>query len=297
MLAPSVLPSSRFFPAPDTPFDTEIAVVAASNVSIADELDPAVVYVAAEDAPESPRFALVRSGVRAPGETAQRVIDRLRPQSSRPELPTQRIVVVEDHEVAEAMSPAFDRAALRRTDLLFRGLAASELAAVRATPHLELDSLVGDDAWRTWAEVEREILAEAIAPARLSEALLDRSVRFKRRQQREPTPIRRFVARLEGEEVGMIGYAPFSACDLGLDAPGVLVRLRDVAILARHRRRGLGVALLRAVAARAIDECGATQVLICGARDGVPAALYARVGAKPLGTCAMWSGEPRHELE
>jgi GNAT superfamily N-acetyltransferase len=294
MLAPSVLPASRFFPAPSAPFDTEIAVVAASNVSIADPLDPAIVYVAAEDAPDAPRFALVRRSVREPARAARRAIERLLP--GRPEQPTQRIVVVEDQEIANAMAPAFDRAGLRRTDLLFRGLAADVLAR-SATLSLELDSLVGDDAWRTWAEVEREILAEAIAPAQLSEALLDRSVRFKRRQQREATPIRRFVARLDGVAVGMIGYAPFSACDLGLGAPGVLVRLRDVAILARHRRRGLGVALLGAIAARAIDECGATQILICGAREGVPAALYARVGAIPLDTCAMWSGEPRLDLE
>jgi GNAT superfamily N-acetyltransferase len=290
MLAPSVLPSSRFFPAPSRPFDTEIAVVAASNVSLADESDAAIVYVAAEDAPESPRFALIRDAVREPEAAAARVIDRLRP--GRPDLSAQRIVVVEDQAVADVMAPAFDGAGLRRADLLFRGISATALAAA-PRPDLELDSLVGDDAWRTWAEVEREILGEAIAPAQLSEALLDRSVRFKRRQQREAMPIRRFVARVSGKAVGMIGYAPFAACDLGLDAPGVLVRLRDVAILAPERRRGLGVALLGAVAARAIDECGATQVLICGAREGAPAALYARIGAKPLGTCVMWSGEPR----
>lgn len=290
MLAPSVLPSSRFFPAPSRPFDTEIAVVAASNVSLADETDPAVVYVAAEDAPDSPRFALIRETVREPKLSAERVLDRLRP--SRPDLSGQRIVVVEDQTIADAMSPAFDGAGLRRTDLLFRGISARSLAEAESEG-LVLDSLVGDDAWRTWTEVEREILGEAIAPAELSEALLDRSVRFKRRQQREAMPIRRFVARVGGEAVGMIGYAPFAACDLGLGVPGVLVRLRDVAILAPRRRRGLGVALLGAVASRAIEECGATQVLICGAREGVPAALYARIGATPLGTCAMWSGEPR----
>ena len=60
---------------------------------------------------------------------------------------------------------------------------------------LELDALVGDDAWRTWANVEREILGEALAPAPLTEAQLDRSVQFKRRQQRETPSIRRFVAR------------------------------------------------------------------------------------------------------
>jgi predicted N-acetyltransferase YhbS len=141
-----------------------------------------------------------------------------------------------------------------------------------------------------WAAVEREILAEAIAPNELSEAQLDRSVQFKRKQQRESPPVRRFVARRGGAPVAMIGYAPFADCDLGVGARGPLVRLRDVAVLPAHRQRGLGAALIRSIAARARDECGATQVLICGASEGAPAALYRSVGARPIGTCTMFRG-------
>lgn len=287
MLAPSVLPPSRFFPAPAAPFDTEIAVVAASNVTRADEHDSAITYVAAEDAPDSPRFALVRAALRSdPQLAAQRIVEKLRSDAAG----GQRIVVAEDPRAAAAMDGVFSAVPMRRIDLTFWGVDAAELA--RSSPEgvrIELEGLVGDDAWRDWANVERELLGEAIAPAPLTEALLDRSVRFKRRQQRDTPPIRRFVGLFGGAPATMIGYAPFASCDLGFARRGVLVRLRDVGVLPQFRARGLGRALLAAIAERAIAECGATQVLICGASDGVPAALYRRAGARAVGRAVMWT--------
>ena len=291
MAASSAMPSSRFFRAPVVPFDTELALIAAGNVSFIEPIDPAIVFVAADDAPRDPRYALIRDDLRIDGrDAARRVLAHLAWRSPGPAVPSQRVVIVESAERADALAPLLEKAGLRRTSLTFFAVQAAELAR-GAT--LELDPLFGDEAWRAWSTVEREILAEAIAPEPLSDAHLDRSVEFKRKQQRETPPIRRFIARRDGAPVAMIGYAPFGTCDMGIGAPGTLVRLRDVAVVARARRQGLGLSLLRAIAARAIDECGASQVLICGESEGPGAALYLRAGARRLGECAMFRGEPR----
>lgn len=288
MLA-SALPASRFFAPPSTPFDTEAALVAAGNVTFAEPTEPAITFVAAEDAPRDPRFAIVRSALSLNGVDAGRRIIAHLGWHSRGEVSPERVVVVETDAHADALAPVLEAAGLARKPLTFYAAASHELGTGQ---RLELDPLFGDDAWRTWATVEREILAEAIAPAELSEAQLDRSVQFKRKQQRETPPVRRFVARYGPgrQPIAMIGYAPFGDCDLGVGAPGPLVRLRDVAVIPSQRRRGIGAALIRSIAARAREECGATQVLICGASTGAPAALYRSVGARPIGTCTMFSG-------
>jgi GNAT superfamily N-acetyltransferase len=283
----SALPASRFFPAPSTPFDTEAALVAAGNVTFDEPSDSAITFVAAEDAPRDPRFAVVRSTMQIEGADAARRIVAHLGWRSRGEVSSERVVVVESSVHADTMAPILEAAGLIRKPLTFFAAASHDLGSGE---RLELDPLFGDEAWRKWAAVEREILAEAIAPAELSEAQLDRSVQFKRKQQRETPPVRRFVARRHGAPVAMIGYAPFGDCDLGVGARGPLVRLRDVAVLAAHRKQGVGAALIRSIAARAREECGATQVLICGASDGAPAALYRSVGAGPIGACTMFTG-------
>jgi hypothetical protein len=48
--------------------------------------------------------------------------------------------------------------------------------------------------------------------------------------------------------------------------------------------------MLRALAARAIDECGATQILIGAAGDGPASKLYFRVGARPVAHSVMLAG-------
>jgi len=286
MLA-SALPASRFFPAPTTPFDTEAALMAAGNVTFPEPADPCITFVAAEDAAGDPRCAIVRSCLALSGpDAARRIIAHLGWHSPG-EVSSQRVVCVESVDHADAMTPSLTAAGLSRQALTFFAAASHELGTGE---RLDLDPLFGDEAWRMWAAVEREIRAEAIAPAQLSEAHLDRSVQFKRKQQRETPPVRRFVARRNGTPVAMIGYAPFTDCDFGVGAPGPLVRLRDVAVLPAHRKRGVGAALIRSIAARAREECGATQVLICGASEGAPAALYRSVGAKPIGVCTMFSG-------
>jgi GNAT superfamily N-acetyltransferase len=285
MLAPSVLPPSRLFAAPRVPFDTEVAVVSAGNVHAVDEAEPAVHYVAAEDDPEAPRSALIRETLAyAPEVVAGRVLHHLRARGVECGLPSRRTVIVEDPAHAAAMARRLEPAGLRRAALTFWIASASVLAE---GPRLDLEPLIGDDAWRAWATVEREVLAEAIAPVPLTDAILDRSVQFKRRQQRDTPPIRRYVGRAAGEPIAMIGYAPFAQGPL---SSGVLVRLRDVAVASAVRRRGLGRALVRAVAARAIAECGATHVLICGESSGAPAALYAGLGARPIAACTIFQG-------
>lgn len=287
MLVPSVVPPSRLFPAPRVPFDTELTLVAAGNVAF-QEIG-GVTYVAAEDDPSNPRYALVRTDLAIePLDAAHAMVTRLRWRSPGPAIPSQRVVLVESEAIAEPMAPVLVDAGLARSALTFWAVSAQRLAEGR---RVSLEPLVGDEAWRAWASVEREILAESLAPAILTEAQLDRSVQFKRRQQRDSPPIRRFVAVLDGAPAAMIGYAPFSACDVGIGEPGVLVRLRDVAVLPSFRRKGVGEALLRALSARAIDECGATQVLIGSASAGAAARLYGKVGARPIAGCVMFAGQ------
>lgn len=287
-MAASALPPSRFFPAPSVPFDTEVALITAGNVSFGEPIDPAILFVAAEDAPRDPRYALVRATLALEGrDAARRIVAHLAWKSPGPAVPTQRMVVVESNAHADQLAPLLESVGLRRVQLTMFAASTHELAR---GDQIELEPLFGDDAWRAWTTIEREILAEALAPVPLTEAQLDRSVQFKRCQQRETPPVRRFVAPGEDGPIAMIGYAPFGECDLGIGAPGGLVRLRDVAVASRARRKGVGVKLLRAVAARAIEECNATQMLICGESSGAAAALYLRAGARPIGGCALFSG-------
>lgn len=298
MLSSSALPASRLFPAPKVPFDTEMAVVTAGNVAF--EEIGGVTYVAAEDGPSHPRYALVRTTLAIdPVDAAHAMVTRLSWRSPGAAIPTQRVIVVEDGASVDAMAPVLADAGLRRERVTYFAVRTHELT--RGGAQLELEALIGDEAWRLWASVEREIFSEADATldgeatARFTEAQLDRSVQFKRKQQRESPPIRRYVARLpasqrsSSEPVAMIGYAPFGACDMGIGAPGPLARLRDVAVRAQHRRRGVGAALLRGLAARVIDECNATQLLIGGVA-GPAAALYRKIGARAIDGCTMFSG-------
>lgn len=290
MLAPSIVPPSRFFPAPRVPFDTEIAVASAGNLVHHDAHDDAIRYVASDEEPGAPRQALVRASLSTDaGAAAARLLESLRPRSSAPPFARRRVIVVEDAGTADRLARHLVEAGLSRTSLTFWSIDVESLANGE---RLDLEPLVGDEAWRAWTSVEREILAEAIAPAPLTEAQLDRSVQFKRKQQRDTPPIRRFVGRRAGsrEPIAMIGYAPFSSCTLGGHA-GVLARLRDVAVRHAHRRRGVGVLLLRAIAARAFEECGAEHLLICGASEGPGASLYGRVGARAIGGCVMFAGD------
>ncbi len=287
-MAASALPPSRFFPAPSVPFDTEVALITAGNVSFGEPIDPAILFVAAEDAPRDPRYAIVRSTLRLGGrDAARRIIAHLAWKSPGPAVPTQRMVVVESVTHADELAPLFESVGLRRLPLT---MFAASTHHVSRGDKLALEPLFGDDAWREWTTIEREILAEALAPVPLTEAQLDRSVQFKRRQQRETPPVRRFVAKGADGPIAMIGYAPFGDCDLGIEAPGGVVRLRDVAVSSRVRRQGVGLQLLRALAARAIEECNATQMLICGQSESPAAGLYLRAGARAIGACTMFVG-------
>ena len=285
---PSVVPPSRLFPAPATPFDTEVAVLRAACVVRDDSELAGVSWIAHDDAPDAALCAIVR-GEGGDGEyMARHLTSALSSASRAPELAVnaQRSVVVASVDLADRMAAILAAASFVRSDDVFFGIAAEELAH---GARLALDPLVGDDAWRDWIAVERQILAESIAPAPLTSALLDRTVEFKRRQQRHSPPIRRFVGRDErGAPIAMIGYAPFAPCDLGFATKGVLVRLRDVAVAPAHRGRGVGTSLLRGIAARVIDECGATQVMIGAAETS--AAIYRSVGAKELGRYVTFRG-------
>jgi GNAT superfamily N-acetyltransferase len=279
----AVLPAARFFAAPLRPFDTERAVLGAGNLVREDELVEGLSWVLADERVDAPHIAIVDGHVPAPREVAARVLDVLRHARSH----DRRFVVVEQVAVADAIAATLCEVGFTRDDLRFYGVGTEALATGRRLP---LEPLVGDAAWRAWAVVQRPILAEALAPRPITEAMIDRGLEFKRRQQRNSPPIRRFVGLDEGgAAIAMIGYAPFASCDFGFARRGPLVRLRDVAVMPSARGRGNGLALLRAVAARAIDECAATQIVIGGASDGPANALYQRAGAREIGAYAIFS--------
>jgi GNAT superfamily N-acetyltransferase len=271
-------------------------------VGFADTNAPSVTWVAPTDAPNLRAHALVRARIDAPELGA--LAERLALVAASPAIAGGTrwrgfVAMVEQEAVADVLEPALRGAGLQREDLDFFAGRASSMAAFGAqggAPKLTLEPMVGDSAWRAWGRVERVILAEMVAPAQLPDAMLDRALLLKRRQQRESPPVRRFVARDEqGALVGMIGYAPFGACDLGLGAPGVLARLRDVAVLPDSRRRGVGSALVAAVARAAIDESGASQILICGAGNARIRGLYRKLGARVIGGCVMFGGATTSE--
>ncbi|GAC1352261.1 MAG: hypothetical protein NVSMB1_13380 [Polyangiales bacterium] len=303
----SVLPPSRHFGVPRVPFDTEVAVLAGKQVTI-DPRFAGVWWFADQDFPELPRTCIVRAcSPSSPSESQVRNVSstnagparrdghalgvhiaaRFREARNTHVFPPRQQVIFESRDDADLCANAFQGSSFRRTDLDFYGIGADDLARIDA-PAIELESLVGDEAWHRWGQVERVILEEALETEHLPMALLDRSVQFKRSQQRASPPIRRFVAHDSmGEKIGMIGYAAFAQCKSSFADDGVLVRLRDVAVLPAFRSRGYGRGLLSAVAERAIAECGATQVVICGSSTGRPSALYRSVGAKTIGHCAI----------
>jgi GNAT superfamily N-acetyltransferase len=290
----SVLPPARLFPSPRRPFDTERAVLGAANLVRPDGEEPALAWVSAHDRADAPHIAIVGgapAGERAPGAIAERLLCEL----SRARTRDRRFVVVDSIAMADGLAPALLEAGFSREDLRFYGVDTRVLAD---GPRLALEPLVGDAAWREWTIVQRPILAEAIAPRAVTDAMIDRGMEFKRRQQRNSPPIRRFLGRDgAGTPIAMIGYAPFASCDLGFARRGPLVRLRDVAVVPEARRAGHGLALLRALSARAIDECGATQMLIGGAADGAAAALYRRAGARSIDAYVIFSTNGETPLE
>jgi GNAT superfamily N-acetyltransferase len=287
---PSIVPASRFFAPPTSPFDTEVAVLGASCVTRDDAKVEGLSWIASPDLPETPLWAVLpdRLSIASPDALADHLLTTFR--AGIVPGPAERNVLVESKALADRLSASLLRAGLQRSDDLFFGIAAEELAS-KETRALELEAMVGDEPWRDWGVVERAILEERF-PGGVSDALLDRTVEFKRRQQRHSPPIRRFLARDDrGEPIAMIGYAPFGACDLGFASRGVLARLRDVAVVPRARRRGVARALLRAIAERAIGECDATQVLIGAAATSGALGLYRGVGARPIGGFVCFHGD------
>ncbi|MBL8720389.1 MAG: GNAT family N-acetyltransferase, partial [Myxococcales bacterium] len=224
--------------------------------------------------PRLPRFVMVRSGADLGRLGAE--LERERRVGS--EMLT---VVVEVPRDAETLGKALG---VTPSQLAFFAL--DTRAISERAPRLDLEPAVGDGVWRAWASVERRVLAE-LRNTPVSDAFVDRSVDFKRRQQRGTPPIRRFVARDQGEPVGMIGFAPFEACDLGIAPPGRLARLRDVAVVPEARRRGLGGALVRAAIDAAVEELGATQVLIASSQASPAARLYRSLGGVEVGAFAQ----------
>jgi len=267
------LSSGRFFPSPSAPFETEISVTLAGNARVRAQ-ERRVVWIATREDPRLPRFVMVRSGADLGRLGAE--LERERRVGS--EMLT---VVVEVPRDAETLGKALG---VSPSHLAFFAL--DTRAISERAPRLDLEPAVGDGVWRAWASVERRVLAE-LRNTPVSDAFVDRSVDFKRRQQRGTPPIRRFVARDHGEPVGMIGYAPFEACDLGIAPPGRLARLRDVAVVPEARRRGLGGALVRAAVDAAVEELGATQVLIASSQASPAARLYRSLGGVEVGAFAQ----------
>lgn len=272
----SVIPAGRFFPAPLSPFDTEVAVTLAANARVRGA-DRRVVWIATREEPRLPRFVLVRRGAD--------LVPIVRELERERRVATETLTVMTD-AIEDGLSVG--RAlGVPVTHVSFFALPTRATEAGRGDASVLLEPAVGDAAWRTWAAIERSVLVD-LRRRPVTEAFVDRSVDFKRRQQRGSPPIRRFVARdRTGAPVGMIGYAPFESCDFGVGQPGRAARLRDVAIVPEARRRGLGRAMIHAAIEAAIDELGATQVLIAADREASASRLYRGLGAREIGGFAQ----------
>lgn len=284
---PSALPPSRLFPPPKRAFDTEVTVLSAGCVRTEDPSVVGVTWIAARESPERPWWAVVE-GEGGDAEFLARHLLRglARRGDSLDEVPAEggdAAIVVASLAQAHALEP-FLAPMLRREDVAFFGIATDALRA-RGPTSLELVGLVGSEVWRDGARVERALAGYAEGPA----PSIDRLVEWKRRQQRDSPPIRRFLARdTSGDPIGLIGYAPFARCDLGFAEPGVLVRLRDVAVVPEARRAGVATAMLAAIAERVHAECEATQIVIGAAVDGPGARLYRKIDARELARCARF---------
>lgn len=291
--APSAMPPSRFFAPPADAFATEIAVLSAGCATRDDRSFPGLRWIASEELPDAPLWVTLEgAALGAEGDVgglARHLFDGLRGDVGVP-APAERAIVVGSVALANRLAAPLAAHGFTREERSFLGFDAARLAE---GARLALEPLVGDDAWRDGGEVERALMTEALAPAPITDALLERTLAFKRGQQRHSPPIRRFVGRdPAGAPIAMVGYAPFGPCALGFAPAGVLVRLRDVAVVPAARRRGVATALLRAAAAWAIDECDATQVLLCAATSGPGAALYRKLGAREVGACVAFRGRP-----
>ena len=289
------MPRSRFFAPPLDAFATEIAVLSA-GCATRDDAFPGLRWIASGQLPEAPLWVtLDRTALAAASDTDRLVAHLLDGLGGEVvSAPVECAIVVESIALADRLEAPLAARGFSREERTFFGFDAAQLAD---GPRLEIDPLVGDEAWRDGGKVERAIMAEAAAPAPISDALLERTLAFKRGQQRHSPPIRRFVGRDRGgAPIAMIGYAPFATCDLGFARPGVLVRLRDVAVVPASRRHGVATSLLRAAAACAIEECNAAQVLLCAATSGAGAALYRKLGAREVGRCVGFRGRPGVEF-
>ncbi len=239
-----------------------------------------VTWIASREMPDHRSWAVVQGE----GGDPEFLARHLRAHLAPPDEGGSSTIVVASVEQARALEP-FLVPQLATEEVAFFGIATKALQLCSPMA-LELVALVGSDVWRDGTIIERALAGHLDGPA----PAVDRLIEWKRRQQRDSPPIRRFVARdAAGGPIGMIGYAPFARCDLGFADAGVLVRLRDVAVVPSERRRGVATAMLAAIAERARAECEATQIVIGAEAEGPGARLYRRIGARELARCVRFT--------
>ena len=161
---------------------------------------------------------------------------------------------------------------------VIQGVLSGELDDARTPPGVTIDAVVGDDDWAAMERLTRlDHLDEAAKEGREPwEAELTRSMVEHRR--RKAPEVQAFVARLDGEEVGMFSALP------GLDGMGLV---EDLFVSPEARGRGISVALIRHCVADARSR-GAHEVIIGSDPGDWPKRLYARLGFRPLFVERLW---------
>ena len=145
-------------------------------------------------------------------------------------------------------------------------------------PGVTIEPVVDDEGWAAMGRLTRlDHLEEATKQGREPwEAELTRSMVEHRR--RKAPEVQAFVARLDGEEVGMFSAMP------GLDGMGLV---EDLFVVPEARGRGISIALIGHCVADARSR-GARQVVIGSDPGDWPKRLYARLGFRPLFVERLW---------
>ncbi len=166
-----------------------------------------------------------------------------------------------------------------KLDLTLQHLLVDDLADPGPrTPGLQIDAVVAEPDWDAMFEVTRlDHLEEAVKGRRepWPEELTRHMVGHKRRKAPE---VQAWLARLDGEPVGMFSSMP------GVDGIGLV---EDLFVVQPMRGRGIARALIVHATADARGR-GAGPVIIGSLVDDWPKQLYARMGFRPVFLERSW---------
>ena len=152
------------------------------------------------------------------------------------------------------------------------------LDAPAGPPGLEIRLADDDTSWQALLELTRlDHVEEADKAGRVAWEMALTAQMVANRRFKQPE-VRYWVAKLEGDDVGMFSSTP------GVDGVGLIEHLF---VRSSARRRGVAVALIAHAVADARDR-GARDVVIGSDPDDWPKRLYARLGFEPRYVERAW---------